>query len=342
MKFGMAAAKQAYDNANLSSYITDENRARFGIYVGSTTGGICSAFDTGVDYLENLEQKNDKVIYSFPPASWPAILANYFGAEGINRSVGTSCYAGSESIGICYRDIKEGVVDIALAGGTDAPIMLTNYLSFRNIGAMSKYEGEASEACRPFSKDRTGMVFGEGAAFFVMESLDSARKRNATILAEITGYAASSDGDSMVQPSLVERRWSDAITDAIAQAGLKPEDIDYVSCHGTGTHLNDKAEARAISLALGENSKAKIGSIKSMLGHSFGGACALEVAQVVKTLETDVLPPTINYHEYDEECPLDVVANKKITNYVCHNILKTATGFGGSNLALIFKRWEEQ
>lgn len=341
-KFGFAAASQAFACSGLKDSMDHIDTKKFGIYAGSTTGGICSAFHAGVDFLHHRKQDDVNILYSFPPASWGTVIANYFHADGVQRVVGTSCYAGSEAIGVCYRDLKCGEVDIALAGGMDAPIILTNYLSFKNIGAVSNYKGEASEACRPFSKDRTGMVFGEGSAFFTMETLESAQKRGARIYAEIIGYAATSDGESMVQPSMVEDRWADAIKEALKEANVSPEEIDYVSCHGTGTKLNDKAEARAISHALAQNKKVKIGSIKSMIGHSFGGACALEVAQILKTFETNVLPPTINYNQPDEECDFDVVPNKKITDYPCKYILKTATGFGGSNLAIVFKRWEEE
>ena len=341
MTFAMAAAEYAFNTSGLHQVLDEQLRERFGIYVGTTTGGICSAFDVGVKCANGFEQTNDKIIYSFPPASWPALLASRFEAEGILRVAGTSCYAGSEILGLCYRDIKDGKTNVAIVGGLDAPIVLTNYLSFLNIGAMSSDPGEADKVCRPFSKDRTGMVFGEGAAFFVVEELEEALKRKAHIYAEISGYAATSDGESMVKPSTEGNRWADAITSVLKESAISADDIDYVSCHGTGTLYNDKAEVRAIKLALGKNTNAKIGSIKSMIGHSFGGACALEIAQIIKTFETDILPPTINYSEKDEECDMDVVPNNKIENYRCNYILKTATGFGGSNLALVFKRWDE-
>lgn len=340
MSFAMAAAQYAFDDSGVEKVLDEQKRKNFGVYVGSTTGGICSAFRAGVNFFNGNEQTDDKVIFSFPPASWPGILASYFGAEGTMKVVGTSCYAGSEIIGLCYRDIKNGTTEVAIAGGLDAPIVLTNYLSFLNIGAMSNDPGDAGTVCRPFSKDRTGMVFGEGSAFFVVEDYETAVKRNAHIYAEITGYAATSDGESMVKPSMEGTRWSDAITIALKESGISAEDVDYVSCHGTGTRYNDMAEVRAIKNALGEKNHAKIGSIKSMIGHAFGGACALEIAQIIKTFETDTLPPTINYNEKDEECDMDVVPNRKLEQYHCNNILKTATGFGGSNLALVFKRWD--
>lgn len=335
MQFGFVAAKQAFEDSNINPI----NRKKFGIYIGSTTGGIISAYEEGVNYLKKKDNDSKNLIYSFPPASWPAMMGHYFGAEGILRTVGTSCYAGAESVGYCYRDIRDGKTDVALVGGTDAPIVLTNYLSFFNIGAIAKWQGVPSQACRPFSADRLGMVFGEGSAFFVMENLESAKKRNAQIYGEIIGFAATSDGENMVHPSIEGNRWTNAIQDALSQAEISADLIDYVSCHGTGTQLNDKAEVRAIKGALGSNSKVPIGSIKSMVGHSFGGASAIELIQVFKSLESKTLPPTINYSLIDIDCDMDCVPNCKKDIEKCDYILKTATGFGGSNMAMVIKKW---
>ncbi|MDU1005642.1 beta-ketoacyl synthase [Clostridium butyricum] len=343
MKFGFVAADEAYKDSNLESARELISNDRFGVYIGTTTAGIVSAYNEGTEFIRTKDYKsvNPELIYSFPPAAWPALLANYFRADGILRSMGTSCYAGGESIGNCYRDIRDGYIDVAVAGGLDAPIIITNYLSFYLIGATSRWTGNPSEACRPFSRDRKGMVFGEGAAFFIIENLELALKRNAKIYAEVVGYAATTDGDHMVHPSETGSRWADAIKMAMNEAEISQDDVDYVSCHGTGTRANDRAETRAIKEALGKHSKEiSIGGIKSMTGHAFGGATAIEVAQLVKSLETKVVPPTINYSEFDPECDLDCVPNEAKKLSKCDCVLKTAAGFGGSNMAMVLKKWE--
>ncbi|WP_024832007.1 beta-ketoacyl-[acyl-carrier-protein] synthase family protein [Ruminiclostridium josui] len=343
MKYGFVAAKEAYDKSNIEAARELFESDKFGVYVGTTTGGIESAYNESAKYLGTINNSavSPEIIYSFPPASWPSLLAHYFKADGILRSIGTSCYAGGESVGNCFRDIRDGYIDVAIAGGLDAPMVITNYLSFYIIGATSRWKGEPSSACRPFSKDRTGMVFGEGAAFFILEDLELALKRKAKIYAEVLGYAATTDGDHMVHPSEHGTRWSDAIKMALKEANVSEDMIDYVSCHGTGTLANDKAEVRAIKQALGEHSKnISIGSIKSMIGHAFGGATAIEIVQLIKSLETKIVPPTVNYAEHDSECDLDCVPNNARKLSRCNVVLKTATGFGGSNMAMVLRNWE--
>ncbi|WP_455130851.1 beta-ketoacyl-[acyl-carrier-protein] synthase family protein, partial [Propionibacterium acidifaciens] len=260
--------------------------------------------------------------------------------DGIMRSVSTSCYAGGESVGLGFRDVKEGRTTVALAGGCDAPIAITNYMSFQIIGATSRWTGDPARACKPFSADRDGMVFGEGSGFLVLEDLDSALARNARIYGEIIGYAATSDGEDMVRPSHDGSRWADAIRQALAEASIAPDRIDYVSCHGTGTRENDRAEVRAITDALGRTD-VPIGSIKSMIGHAFGGASALELVCLGMILVDKILPPTINYSAPDPECDIDCVPNEARPATRCDYALKTATGFGGSNMALVMAGWED-
>jgi 3-oxoacyl-(acyl-carrier-protein) synthase len=342
MQFGFVAAKQAYENAGLEKDRGLIDNDRFGIYVGTTTGGIKSMYNEVEKYVQskNASEVDPNIIYTFPPSSWPSLLAHYFRANGPTKVVGTSCYAGGESIGNCYRDIKDGLIDVAVVGGLDAPIINLSYMSFYLIGATSRWKGKPEEACRPFSKDREGMVFGEGSAFFILENLDLALKRNARIFGEIIGYSATCDGDHMVHPTEEADRYSAAITQALKEAEISPEKICYVSCHGTGTHANDLAETNAIKKALGRHSRnVCVSSIKSMIGHSFGGATAIEILGLVKSLETKVVPPTINFEVEDPECDLNCVPNKAKKLPACEYVLKTATGFGGSNMAMVLRAW---
>lgn len=342
MQFGFVAAKEAYKDANLKEDRLTLNKDRIGVYVGSTTGGIISAYKEAKKSILDETYKNIKknIVYCFPPGVWASLLAHYFRVDGLSKVVGTSCYAGGEAIGHAYRDIKEGKLEIVIVGGADAPILITNYLSFYLIGATSRWKGDPREACKPFSKDRDGMVFGEGAAFIVLEELGSALKRDANIYAEIIGYRATSDGNHMVHPAEDATRYAAAITQALQEAKIAPKDVAYVSCHGTGTSANDRTEVKAIKKALGSHSyNICINSIKSMIGHCFGGATAIEVVGLVKTLQTKIVPPTINYNEFDPDCDLDCVPNqaRKLTR--CNYAVKTASGFGGSNMAMVVRNW---
>ena len=340
-QFALVAAQEAFDDARLGSALGETiPNDRFGVYLGTTTAGILSATDMAVSHLTRTPLPDFSLAHAFCPGAWPDLIAHRFSADGIMRSVSTSCYAGGESVGLGFRDVKEGRTTVALAGGCDAPIAITNYMSFQIIGATSRWTGDPARACKPFSADRDGMVFGEGSGFLVLEDLDSALARNARIYGEIIGYAATSDGEDMVRPSHDGSRWADAIRQALAEASIAPDRIDYVSCHGTGTRENDRAEVRAITDALGRTD-VPIGSIKSMIGHAFGGASALELVCLGMILVDKILPPTINYSAPDPECDIDCVPNEARPVTRCDYALKTATGFGGSNMARVMAGWED-
>lgn len=339
-QLALVAAQEAFDDAQLASSLGETiPNDRFGVYLGTTTAGISSATDVATAHLTSVSRPDFSFAHAFCPGAWPDLIAHHFAADGILSSASTSCYAGAESVGICFRDVQEGRTTVALAGGCDAPIVITNYMSFRVIGATSRWTGDPAQACRPFSADRDGMVFGEGAGFLVLEDLDSALARNAHIYGELIGYAATSDGEDMVRPSHEGSRWADAIRQALAEAAITADQIDYVSCHGTGTHENDRAEVRAITDALGRTD-VPIGSIKSMIGHAFGGASALELVCLSMIFADKILPPTMNYSAPDPECDIDCVPNKARPIDRCDYALKTATGFGGSNMALVLAGWE--
>lgn len=343
MQYGFVGAQEAYRDSQIAKDRDCIEEDRFGVYVGTTTGGILSAFPKSKEYVEGHDGSifDDKMLYKYCPGLWAAQLAHYFKTGGPTKSFGISCSVSGEAIGNCYQDIKHGVVDIALCGGCDAPIILLNFLSFYLLGATSRWTGSPEGACRPFSKDRSGMVFGEGSAFFILEDLELAKKRNARIYGEIVGFGATCDGYHMTAPSEDAEDYAKAIKIAMAEASLQPEDIDYISCHGTSTLLNDPAETLAIKKALGKHAyNTPIGSIKSMIGHTFGAATAMEMLTMVKVLQTQIAPPTINYAEKDESCDLDCVPNVA-RPIQCDCALKTSTGFGGANIALAVKRYED-
>ncbi|RLP12714.1 beta-ketoacyl-[acyl-carrier-protein] synthase family protein [Propionibacterium australiense] len=341
MQLALVAAQEAFDDAHLTDTLGKIiPNDQFGVYLGTTTAGIASAADMATSHLTRSPRPISSLTHTFCPGAWPDLIAHHFSANGILRSASTSCYAGGESVGLSFRDIKTGRTTVALAGGCDAPIIITNYMGFRVIGATSRWTGEPAQACKPFSANRDGMVFGEGAGFLILEDLSSALERNAHIYGEVIGYAATSDGEDMVRPSHEGSRWSDAIQQALTEARISPNHIDYISCHGTGTRENDRAEVRAITDALGRTDT-PIGSIKSMIGHAFGGASALELVCLSMTLREKILPPTMNYSTLDPECNMDCVPNEARTIEKCDYVLKTATGFGGSNMALVLADWSD-
>ena len=374
MHFGLLAAEEAYLNSGINNNRCDIPLGKFGLFIGSTTGGIDSVFHIAKDYFINTplnvlkefiyavlsrgkpipvhktaliaKLRRDcsatNIIWKFSPGYWAAILAHYFAIDGPVMSYCTSCYSGGEAFGKAFEYIQEGIIDVALTGGLDAPIVLNNCLSFVLIGAASNWKGNPAESCRPFSLDRCGMVFGEGAGFFVLESLEHARKRKTKIYAEVLGYCATSDGNSMIAPEASAKRQTKAIGEAIVQAKINVSDIDYICCHGTGTVANDRAETLAIKNALGDHAyKIVANSIKSMIGHGFGAATAIEILSTIKVLNHKLVPPTINFGQRDPECDLNYAFNSPVQLSRCNYALKTASGFGGTNLALVLKDWKE-
>lgn len=337
MEFVLVATKEACTQAKL--FGTDQNidRDRIGVYVGTTTAGHVSAY-TQAQKLYEQEKFSPRNLFQCTPGIWPLVIGKYLKANGPMKSFCISCSAGGESVGNAFRDIRDGIADIIVTGGGDAPISKINYLSFYLIKTTSRWRGNPSEACQPYSKNRPGMVFGEGAAMLVLESNEHAQKRGAKILGEIVNYAANTDGFHIVAPEPQAIRYGDMISTIFREVGLTPEDIGYISCHGTGTNRNDAAETKAIRRSLGKHAdKIKLSSIKSMLGHAFGGSTALELVSLVKALAVGIAPPTINYKEFDPECDLDCVPNHSALIDTDYGI-KIATGFGGSNNALLLKR----
>ena len=338
MEFIMVATKEACENANLFVDMNLLDRYKFGVYLGTTTAGHVSAFEKTKKLIKIGEKFNSKSIYRCTPSLWAMIVANYIKAYGDAKTFAIGCNSGGESIGNCYRDIRDGKLDIAIAGGGDAPISQINYLSFFLIRATSRWKGEPSTACRPFSKDRNGMVFGEGAGILVLETLDSALKRKTKIFAEIIGYKANIDGHHIVAPDPKATGYGNLISRLLKDSMVNIEDIGYINCHGTGTLLNDKVETKAIKKAFGDYAyELKISSTKSMMGHSFGGSTAIETVVLIKALNEKKAPPTINYKEFDIECDLNCIPNRAVEIDTKYG-LKIAAGFGGSSNAILIKK----
>ncbi len=271
----------------------------------------------------------------------PAYASIQLGITGPIDSRMSACATGITSLGEAARKLQRGEVDVMIAGGTDSfqtPVMM---VSFSRLGAMSTRNDDPATACRPFCNTRDGMILGEGATMMVVETLEHAQARGATILAEITGWALTSDAYNMAAPDPSGKGAARAMKLAMREAQISGEDIDYICAHGTGTRLNDSSETVAIKAALGEAAyDTRISSIKSMVGHMMGAAGAISAAALVGAIQDSVVPPTINYHEPDPECDLHYVPNQAEERQV-DAAMCNAFGFGGQNASMVIERFVE-
>lgn len=266
-------------------------------------------------------------------------VAIELGLKGESMSIVTACASSTHAIGEAYKTIKHGYEDAVLAGGTEASICSIGIAGFENMKALSSSE-DKTRASIPFDKERNGFVMGEGAGVLVLEELEHAKKRGAKIYAEVIGFGATTDAYHITSPAPDGMGAAKAMTRAIEDAGIKPEDINYINAHGTSTHLNDLTETMAVKAALGDASKnVMVSSTKGNTGHLLGAAGAVETIICTKAINDGIVPPTINYKEKDEECDLDIVPNeprKAALNIVMSNSL----GFGGHNSSIILKKFD--
>jgi 3-oxoacyl-[acyl-carrier-protein] synthase II len=270
-----------------------------------------------------------------------AHLSIQFQAKAHSSTIVTACAAATQAMGEAVELIRRGDADAMVTGGSEAGICELGMASFCVMKVLSTRNEEPEKASRPFDAQRDGFVSSEGAASFVFEELEHAKARGAPILAEVLGYGASADAYHMVAPCADGEGAANAMKGALADAGVAPEEIDYINAHGTSTPLNDASETVAIKAALGEHAyQVPISSTKSMIGHALGASGALESVACVKTLETGTMHPTINYEYPDPECDLDYVPNEARESDV-RVILKNSFGFGGQNACLVFKKYEE-
>lgn len=339
-QFAIIAAKEAVKDSGITKENTDFDRV--GIFVSSGIGGL----RTIQEQCEiNYEKGNKRVSPMFIPmsiANMPAgNISIEFGFKGESSSIVTACASSTQSIGEAYKSIKHGYEDVILAGGTEASICTVGIAGFENMKALSNSENK-TRASIPFDKERSGFVMGEGAGILVLEELEHAKKRGAKIYAELVGFGSTTDAYHITSPCHDGECGAKAMTRAIEDAGIKPEDIDYINAHGTSTHLNDLTETLAIKTAFGDASKkVMVSSTKGNIGHLLGAAGGVEAVICTKAIENELVPPTINYKEKDEECDLDIVPNeprKQKLNYVMSNSL----GFGGHNNCIIMKKYEEE
>jgi 3-oxoacyl-[acyl-carrier-protein] synthase II len=337
--YAVASARMAMEESGLK--IDSNNCQRVGCLMGSGLGGLAMLEKNHKALLEKGPRRISPFFIPGMIANMaPGLIAIEFGAKGPNISVETACAASSHAIGESFKLIREGTADAMITGGSEAvvtPLALGGFCSMR---ALSTRNHEPERASRPFDLDRDGFVMGEGAGILILEELTHALERGADIYAEVVGYGLSGDAYHVSAPEPSGEGAISSMAMAIRDAGLKPEDIDYINAHGTSTKLNDSSENKAIKSVFGEHAyKLAISSTKSMTGHLLGGAGGIEAIYTILTIKFAVISPTINYETPDPECDLDYVPNVAREAKV-NAAMSNSFGFGGTNASLLFKAYE--
>ncbi len=339
-QLAVAAAGLAIDDAGLD--LDNGNRDRIGVVMGNGVGGFPTMEDNSRTLISRGGMKMSP--YFIPmilPNMAAANVSRLYGLTGYTSTIVTACAAGTQGIGEAAEIVRRGATDVVLGGGCEAGICELGLGGFNTIRALSRYDGDPKEASRPFDATRDGMVPAEGAALLVIESMEHAINRGATILAEILGHGVSSDAFHAVQPDRDGSGAARAIRWALEDAEITSDEVDYINAHGTATPMNDLAETLGIKAAFGEQAyKVPISATKSMTGHALGGAGAVEAVASIKTILKNEIHPTINLHNPDPECDLDYVPNVSRKQQV-DTVMSNSFGFGGQNACLILRRFAE-
>lgn len=337
IQYTIACAKMAMDQSGYQ--VTEENSHRIGALIGSGMGGLPLI----EEQIRKLVDKGPSRISAFFIPGAITNLASgwvtmYYGIKGPSYCITSACASGVHSLGEAYNYVRFGLCDAMVAGGSEATITGLALAGFGNMHALSIRNESPKEASRPWDKDRDGFVLGEGCAIFVIESLESALKRNAKILCEITGYGASSDAYHITSPEPNGEGFTRAMKAALNDAELNPEQINYVNAHGTSTPMGDPIESNAVKTLMKDHAKKVwVSSTKSMTGHLLGAAGALESAFCVDAIVHQAVPPTINLNNPSPDCDLDYVPNTAREGKIDH-VLNNSFGFGGTNSCLIFSK----
>jgi act minimal PKS ketosynthase (KS/KS alpha) len=342
-QFAVVSAREALADSGLDIESLDPGRVGTAIAtaVGCTTSlerEYVVVSDTGTKWEVDHEYVVPELYRHFVPSSVAAEVAWAAGAQGPASIVSTGCTSGLDALGYAVDLIREGSVDVVVAGGTEAPIAPITAACFDAIHATTPRNDDPEHACRPFDRTRNGLVLGEGAAVLILEELESAQRRGAHIYAEISGFASRCNAYHMTGLKPDGREMAEAIRVALEEARLNPDAIDYINAHGSGTKMNDRHETGAFKAALGDHAyRAPVSSIKSMIGHSLGAIGALEIAACALAIEENVVPPTANLHEPDPELDLDYVPNTA-REHRTDAVLSVGSGFGGFQSALVLNR----
>lgn len=341
-QFAMSAAVMAVENSGINFELTD--RERIGVVFGSGIGGMWT-YHHQQQNLYDRGGKPDRISPFFVPMLISDIAAGHiairYGLKGPNYGTVSACATSSHSIADAFMLMQRGMADVMLAGGSEAVVCPMGIGGFNAMKALSTRNDDPSTASRPFDLDRDGFVMGEGGGILVMETLEHAMNRGATIMAEICGIGLTDDAFHITQPAPGGEGAVRSMKLAIADAGLVPEDIDYINAHGTSTPFNDRSESSAIQTVFGDHAKTlSVSSTKSMTGHLLGAAGAVEAIATVLTIQNNIVPPTINQITSDPDCTLDYVANVPKKREV-RAALSNTFGFGGHNATLCFKAFSE-
>jgi 3-oxoacyl-[acyl-carrier-protein] synthase II len=339
IQYAIAASDFAMKSAGLT--ISPELAPRIGVFIGSGIGGFGTIEREHKAYLDGGPRR---ISPFFIPSAIINLAAGHvsirFGAKGPNSATATACSASAHAIGDAFELIRRGAADAMIAGGSEAAITHMGLGGFAAMKALSTRNDEPEKASRPFDKDRDGFVIGEGAGVLILESLEHAQARGAQIFAELVGYGMSGDAFHITSPSEDGDGGYRVMKAAIASAGIQPTDIQYINAHGTSTKYNDKFETIAIKRAFGDHAyKVAVSSTKSMTGHLLGGAGALEAGISILALHNQTIPPTINLDSPDPDCDLDYVPHTPRKAELTY-VLSNSFGFGGTNAALIFKKFD--
>ena len=349
-KFALAATKMALEDAGFElSFgkrqvnINGLDPFRIGVILGAAGGNVELLEDAVKLFIEDRGPRRGSP-HTLPYYLLSAVSANVaikFNCHGMNYAVPTACSSANQAIGNTFRHLKNGWEDIIITGGADACVTPVTFGGFVALRAMSSRNDDPERASRPFDLERDGFVMGEGAGFLILEKLEHALKRNAPIHAEIIGFGMTSDAYHITVPEMEGESFVKAIEMALHEAGVAPDEIDYINAHGTSTKLNDPIETRAIKKALGKHAyHIPISSTKSMIGHLLGAAGGVETIATIMSIRDGLVHPTMNYEFPDPECDLDYVPNK-MRQVPVRTAMSTSLGFGGFNSVLIIRKYEE-
>ena len=337
--YHIVSSSEAISQAKL---VDNVDLDRVGVMIGSGVGGI----QTLEDQCEVYNSRGQRRV---SPFFVPRMIANIaagnlaikYGFKGPNQTIISACASGTDAIGLAARAIQYGDADVMVTGGTEASVTGLTISGFANIKALSTRNEDPESASRPFDLERDGFVLGEGSATIILEELSHARQRGVEIFGELAGYGSTDDAFHITQPSEGGKGAIRAMKNAIQDANLSTQDIDYINAHGTSTPFNDKTESAAISSLFKETAeKLKVSSTKSMVGHALGASGALEAIACIMAIQNDIVPPTINYTTPDPECTLDYVPNES-QQLTVNAALSNSFGFGGHNGVIAIKKWVE-
>ena len=339
-QMAIATTRQALDQASLN--ITEENANDIGVYIGSGIGGLVTLHDQ----FKVLHEKGPSRISPFFISMMiidgaPGIVSILTGARGPNWAAVSACATSGNTIGEAWETIRRGDASAMIAGGAEKAITPIAMAAFDNMTALSRRNDDPQGASRPFDATRNGFVMGEGSGMLILEDLEHAKARGATILAELVGYGCTADASHITSPAPGGEGLVRAMNRALQKANLRPDQVDYINAHGTSTEFNDSTETQGIKTCFGDHAyKVAISSTKSMTGHTLGAAGAVEAVISIMAIQTGIIPPTINLHHPDPECDLDYVPNE--ARHATVNVaMSNSMGFGGHNTCLIFKRYAE-